>query len=219
MLQDYINAVKEAGLRVADITAEVERTRQRWSLAPVVGALVALQGVDRLAAIILLAELGDISRFNFPRQLASFLDLAPSEHNSGARRRQGGTTQTENSHARRMLVECAWSSRFPARQARPCILSERPEMLRRKQRRFLAEAEETLRLLPQADAFRQENTRQTTVAMLPVLKQSVQKLLSDSLRRQPSSYASSPLSGFEAPPIVVHHFGNSATLPPLTVTS
>ena len=38
VLQEYINAVKEASLRVADITVEVERARERWSLAPVVEA-------------------------------------------------------------------------------------------------------------------------------------------------------------------------------------
>ena len=75
MLQEYINAVKEASRLVADITVEVERARERRSLVPVVEALVAFSGVDRLVATILLAELGDISRFDFPRQLASFLDL------------------------------------------------------------------------------------------------------------------------------------------------
>ena len=87
-----------------------------WSLAPVVDSLIALRGVDKLAAIVLLAELGDISRFDSPRELMAFLGLVPSEHSSGARRRQGGITLTGNGHARRMLIESAWSYRFPARQ-------------------------------------------------------------------------------------------------------
>ena len=62
VLQEYI---KRPVRRIADITVEVER--ERWSLAPVVEALVALRGVDRLAATILLAELGYISRFDSPR--------------------------------------------------------------------------------------------------------------------------------------------------------
>ena len=87
-----------------------------WSLAPVVDSLIALRGIDKLAATVLLAELGDISRFDSPRELMAFLGLVPSEHTSGARRRQGGITLTGNGHARRMLVESAWSYRFPARQ-------------------------------------------------------------------------------------------------------
>ena len=116
VLQEYIDAVKAASRRVADITAQMERVLPEWSLAPVVEALVALRGVDKLTAMVLLAELGDISRFESPRQLMAFLGLVPSEHSSGGRRRQGSITKTGNTHARRALVEAAWSYRFPARQ-------------------------------------------------------------------------------------------------------
>ncbi|MEX0828186.1 MAG: IS110 family transposase [Haliea sp.] len=116
VLQEYIDAVRAATRRVADITTQMERALPQWSLAPVVEALVALRGIDKLAAMVLMAELGDISRFDSPRQLMGFLGLVPSEHSSGSRRRQGAITLTGNSHARRMLVESAWSYRFPARQ-------------------------------------------------------------------------------------------------------
>ena len=69
-----------------------------------VHSLVALRGIDKLAAMVLLAELGDISRFDSPTQLMAFLGLVPSEHSSGSRRRQGAITKTGNGHARRMLV-------------------------------------------------------------------------------------------------------------------
>ena len=116
VLQEYIDAVKAATRRVSDMTTQMERALPQWSLAPVVEALVALRGIDKLAAMVLMAELGDISRFDSPRQLMGFLGLVPSEHSSGSRRRQGAITLTGNSHARRMLVESAWSYRFPARQ-------------------------------------------------------------------------------------------------------
>ncbi len=116
VLQEYIDAVRAASQRVADITAQMERVLPQWSLAPVVDSLVALRGIDKLAAMVLLAELGDISRFDSPKQLMAFLGLVPSEHTTGGRRRQGAITKTGNRHARRMLVESAWSYRFPARQ-------------------------------------------------------------------------------------------------------
>jgi len=116
VLQEYIDAVKAATQRVDDLTDQLMRALPGWSLAPVVDALVALRGIDKLAATVLLAELGDISRFASPKQLMAYLGLVPSEHSSGSRRRQGAITLTGNSHARRMLVECAWSYRFPARQ-------------------------------------------------------------------------------------------------------
>ena len=67
-------------------------------------------------AMTTLAELGDLTRFESPRQLMSFLGLVPSEQSSGQRRRQGGITKTGNGHVRRVLVEAAWSYRFPARK-------------------------------------------------------------------------------------------------------
>jgi transposase len=116
VLQEYIDAVKAATQRVVDITSQMERILPHWSMAPVVDSLAALRGIDKLAAMVLLAELGDISRFETPKQLMAFLGLVPSEHTSSNRRRQGAITKTGNVHARRMLVESAWSYRFPARQ-------------------------------------------------------------------------------------------------------
>ena len=118
VLETYIDAERAAGERVAQLTDQLMRALPEWSLAPVVASLVALRGIDKLAAIVLLAELGDISRFDSPKQLMAFLGLVPSEHSTGGRRRQGAITLTGNSHARRMLVESAWSYRFPARQTK-----------------------------------------------------------------------------------------------------
>lgn len=116
VLQEYIDAVKAASRRVADMMGEMLRVLPQWRLAPVVDALTALRGIDKLSAMTLLAELGDISRFQSPRQLMAYLGLVPGEHSSGGRRRQGAITLTGNGHARRTLVESAWSYRFPARQ-------------------------------------------------------------------------------------------------------
>jgi transposase len=116
VLQEYIDATRAASQRVADLMTQMERVLPQWSLGPVVHSLVALRGIDKLAAMVLLAELGDISRFDSPTQLMAFLGLVPSEHSSGSHRRQGAITKTGNGHARRMLVESAWSYRFPARQ-------------------------------------------------------------------------------------------------------
>ena len=116
VLQEYIDAVKAASERVTSMTDQMMRVLPQWRMAPIVDALTALRGIDKLSAMTLLAELGDISRFQSPRQLMAYLGLVPSEHSSGGRRRQGAITLTGNSHARRTLVESAWSYRFPARQ-------------------------------------------------------------------------------------------------------
>jgi transposase len=71
-----------------------------------------LTGVYVLTVV---AELGDLPRFDNPRQLATFVGLTPSEHTSGEKRRQGGITKTGNGRARRVLIEGAWAYRYPAK--------------------------------------------------------------------------------------------------------
>jgi transposase len=87
-------------------------------MRPVVEALMSLRGIDLLAAVTLVAEIGDFQRFARPRELMGFLGLVPSEYSSGSTRRQGAITKAGNRHARRVLVEAAWNYRFPARVSR-----------------------------------------------------------------------------------------------------
>jgi len=159
----YLEAVREASRRVAEITAEMERALPQWSLAPVIHSLVALRGIDKVAAMTVLAELGDLSRFDSPRQLMGFLGLVPSEHSSGSRRRQGAITLTGNRHARRMLVESAWSYRFPARQT--AHLQRKAASASAEARTIAWQAQKRLcgryRRLQQAG----KNTKQVTVAI------------------------------------------------------
>src|SRR6266446_2287259 len=85
---------------------------------------------DRLTAQI--AELGDLSRFANPRQLMAYLGLVPCEHSSGASIKRGGLTKAGNSAARRLLIEAAWTYRFPARVSRELLLrqEEQPKPIR-----------------------------------------------------------------------------------------
>ena len=71
-----------------------------------------------IVAATLVAEIGDLGRFDTPKQLMGWLGLVPSEASSGARTRRGAITKTGNREARAMLVEAAWSYRLPAREER-----------------------------------------------------------------------------------------------------
>jgi transposase len=88
-----------------------------WSLAEVVVALQAVRGIDLIAAVGVLAEIGDLSRFQNPRELMGYLGLEPSESSTGDKVKRGGITKAGNGRARRILVEAAWSYRYPPRQA------------------------------------------------------------------------------------------------------
>jgi transposase len=116
VFQEYVDLVTGMQSRVESLEVEMARALPGWTLAPVVEALMALRGIRLVSAMALIAELGDITRFDSPCQLMAYLGLVPSEDSSGKRRRRGSITKTGNGHARRLLVESAWSYRFPARK-------------------------------------------------------------------------------------------------------
>jgi transposase len=113
-----VHAVSEHSERLQRLESELPAAVKTWRLQPVVEAIQALRGVDFTGAVTLIAEVGDVTRFDTPRKLMSYLGLTPSEYSSGERRRQGGITKAGNAHARRALVEGAWAYRYPAKVSR-----------------------------------------------------------------------------------------------------
>ena len=112
---EYRGAVRDAHERVERLTEAMRSQLKHWRMRPVVEALMSLRGIELVAAMTLVAEIGDFTRFARAPELMGFLGLVPSEYSSGSTRRQGAITKTGNSHARRVLVEAAWNYRFPAR--------------------------------------------------------------------------------------------------------
>lgn len=115
VFQEGVRAVDEHVERLARIEADLQELAPRWRCYPLVEALQALRGVQWVVALTVVAELGDLTRFDHPRQLAAFVGLVPSEYSSGSARRQGGITKAGNGRARRVLVEAAWAYRHPAK--------------------------------------------------------------------------------------------------------
>ena len=84
-------------------------------MAPVVEVYQAMRGAAFLVAVTFAAEIGDVRRFDTPRQLMSFLGLVPAESSTGDTIRRKGLTLAGNRRARRALIEAAWTYRYPAR--------------------------------------------------------------------------------------------------------
>ena len=110
--------MRQAGDRIARLEQAIHAAVPDWSLAPSVTALMALRGIEFIAATTLLAEIGDLTRFRTPRELMAWLGMVPSEHSTGERIQRGPITKTGNRRARSILVECAWSYRHPPRVGR-----------------------------------------------------------------------------------------------------
>ena len=125
----YIRAVTAHTDRLQRLAQARHEPVTAWRLCPVVDALPALRGVQCTVAVTPVADRGDLTRCDPPRPLMHYLGLTPAEYASGARRRQGGLTQTGHSPARRALVEGAWAYRYPAqgRRHRHLRLEKRPK--------------------------------------------------------------------------------------------
>jgi transposase len=113
--EEYVQAVDDATARIERMITAIGAEIEHWRWAPVVAALQALRGVQLIHAVTLIAELGDLSRFESARQLMGYLGLVPSQDSTGARRRQGAITKSGNGHARKALVEAAWAYQHRAR--------------------------------------------------------------------------------------------------------
>jgi transposase len=112
--QEMLNAVQATVERLDRLEAALIELVPAWTMAPVVAAFQAMRGVQFMTAVTMVAEVGDLRRFEHPRQLMAFLGLVPSERSTGECGNLGGITKTGNSTARKALVEAAWTYRYSA---------------------------------------------------------------------------------------------------------
>ena len=127
VFQEAIDAIEDSVQRLRRLEQQLVMIVPTWSMAPVVQAYQAMRGASFLVAVIFAAEIGDVRRFDTPRQLMSFLGLVPAESSTGDTVRRKGLTLAGNRRARRALVEgrrrsdCALGiagSMLPARSCR-----------------------------------------------------------------------------------------------------
>lgn len=116
VFEEYIDTVKSLTKRVDGLDRQLEVAARESEFSPVIEALMALRGINLLSAVTVVAEIGDLHRFESAPQLMAYLGLVPSEHSSGPSKTRGSITKTGNGHVRRVLVEAAWTYRHPARK-------------------------------------------------------------------------------------------------------
>ena len=117
-LADYLHEVEHAQDRIARLEKAIDDSIETMpeKMRVVVDALQSLRGIAKISAVTIMAELGEVSRFETPRQLMGYSGAVSSEYSSGESTRRGGITKTGNAHLRRIVVEAAWAYRY-----RPCI--------------------------------------------------------------------------------------------------
>src|SRR6195256_707017 len=115
VFEEMMLAMRQAQERIERLEQAIRAAVPDWSLAEMVTALMAMRGMDLVSATTFLAEIGDLSRFQTPRELMAYLGLVPSEQSTGDKVKRVPITKAGNRRARRMLVECSWSYQHPPR--------------------------------------------------------------------------------------------------------
>ena len=111
VLETYLLAIEQTDERLRSLDAKLAALSGQEPYATPVAWLRCFRGIDTTSAMMIVAELHDIRRFQTARDLMSYLGITPSEHSSAGRRRLGGITRAGNSRARRILIEAAWHYR------------------------------------------------------------------------------------------------------------
>ena len=112
-LLDYLHEVEHASERIARLERAIDVAVESMpeSLRAVIAGLQSLRGVAKVSAVTLVSELGQLSRFEHPRQLMGYAGIVSREHSSGERVSRGTISKAGNAHLRRIVVEAAWSYR------------------------------------------------------------------------------------------------------------
>lgn len=113
VLNEYRTQLEYLNHRLADLDREVEMLAQAEPYSEPVRALTVLRGIGTLAAMTLLCEIADFSRFPTAKALMAYLGLTSSERSSAHKKQYGRITKAGNANCRRILVECVQHYRKP----------------------------------------------------------------------------------------------------------
>jgi transposase len=102
--KDLLQLLGSLNPQIAELDEAVERAAQANPRAQL---LMTQPGVGPITALAFVVTMGDVSRFQRGKQVASYLGLIPSEHSSSNRRRLGSISKQGNSFMRMLLVESA----------------------------------------------------------------------------------------------------------------
>jgi transposase len=111
VVAEFKQAIEQTERRLRALDKELEKAAELPLYRDHVAWLRCFRGIDTVVAMIFVAELHGIDRFESPRALAAYLGLVPSLHASGDSSRHGRITKTGNGHIRRALVQACWHYR------------------------------------------------------------------------------------------------------------
>jgi transposase len=111
VFSEYLALLDYKLSRREDLDKQIDKLAFSPAYKPKVDRLRCFRGIDTIAAMTLVTEIGDWRRFERPTQLMAYIGLVPSEHSSGNREHRGSITKAGNSRCRHVLVQAAWNYR------------------------------------------------------------------------------------------------------------
>jgi transposase len=107
-LMTYIEELENLQKQADKIDLEIKELSKTDRYSENVKLLCSVPSIGITSAMILLTEIGDITRFKTFDDLCSFIGLVPNTHSSGENDRVGHMTKRGNQFLKSILVECAW---------------------------------------------------------------------------------------------------------------
>jgi len=98
----YLNIIQQINTQINDVSKEIDQIAKLDDKAQI---LMSISGIGAYSALLILSEIGDISRFPRENSIVSYAGLAPSVHSSGGRTYHGHTTKQGSRWLRWILIE------------------------------------------------------------------------------------------------------------------
>ncbi len=127
VLDTYVDQIHYLEAQINSLETAIDTEAEKPRYEQPVRLLKAFRGIATITALTLACELGDIRRFEHPRQLMAYLGLVPSEYTSANKTHRGAITKAGKRHARKAIVSAAW--KYAARPARSHALKERQRLV------------------------------------------------------------------------------------------
>jgi transposase len=156
ILNRYLTAIDQLQETIQQSTGALTQLSrsQRWCKS--VALLRTMPGVGPITSLVILAELGDITRFKSRAAVSNYAGLVPVVRDSNNKHYSGGITRQGSSHLRGAMTEVAWTA--IARAPQYASIYSRISTRRGKQKAIVAVArrmlEDAWTMLKRDEVFR-----------------------------------------------------------------
>ncbi len=107
-LTGYLEMAEVLRKKQYSITKEIRKLADKPRYKENYRLLISIPGIANLTAMVILTEIGDITRFKNLDKLCSYIGLVPTTNSSGEKERTGNITIRRNKILRAAIVESSW---------------------------------------------------------------------------------------------------------------